>query len=82
MIHATLQFGRSFSEDRAKEIAFSLLDGVLSGSWSFKRWYDGIWNIESTADSVIRPRRARLSVGYSDIELPLTDEQKDKSNRN
>lgn len=81
MIHTTLQFGRSFSEDRAKEIALTLLDGLPSGSWIFKLWYDGIWHIDRTEDRGVRPRRARLSAADSDIELPLTDEQKDKSVR-
>jgi hypothetical protein len=81
MIRTTLQFGRSFSEDRAKETAFMLLDGLPSGSWSFHRWYRGIRDLDRTQDGVMQPRRVRLSAGDSDIELPLTDEQKDKSVR-
>jgi hypothetical protein len=81
MIHTTVQFGRSFSEERAKEIVIALFDGLPQGSWSLKLWYDGIWHIDRTEDRVARPRRARLSAASSDLELPVSEEPKDKSVR-
>lgn len=81
MIHTTLQFGRSFSEDRAKEIALSLLDGLPPGSWSYHRWYQGIWCVDRTQDRVMQPRRARLTAAESDVELPVANDQTEKSVR-
>lgn len=81
MVHTTLQFGRSFSEERAHEIALSLLDGLPSGSWSYHRWYQGIWHLDRTQDQIMQPRRASLSAAESDIESPAADGQGERSIR-
>ena len=81
MIEATVQFGRSFSEERSKEIVIGLLDGLPSGSWSYKPWYEQIWHVNRTEDRIVRPRRARISSASADLELPVSAEQKDRSIR-
>jgi hypothetical protein len=80
MVHTTIQFGRSFSDERARELALSLLDGLPPGSWTYHRWYQGIWHVDRTQDRVMQPRRARLSAAESDIESPV-DGQKERSIR-
>ena len=39
MIRTTVQFGRSFSEKRAMDLAAALLNGLPAGSWSLKPWW-------------------------------------------
>jgi hypothetical protein len=79
MIRTTVQFGRSFSEDRAKALGLELFDGLPPGSWSLKPWYERIWRIDRIEDRMVRPRRARFSTATADLDLPLRTEQKDKS---
>lgn len=80
MIHTTLQFGRSFSDEQAREVALSLLGGLATESWSYHRWYHQIWHVDRTQDRVMQPQRARLSAAESDIESSV-DGQKERSIR-
>jgi len=81
MIQTTVQFGRSISEDRAtaarEEAGLMELPG---GSWSFKLWYDHIWEAD-TDDFVWRPRRARVSAKTTDLELTVSTEGRGPSVR-
>jgi len=81
MIQTTVQFGRSFSEEHAKEIVTGLLEGLPQGSWSFKLWYEVIWHVDRTEDRMVRPRGARISAAATDIEFPVSTEQADRSIR-
>jgi hypothetical protein len=76
MIQTTVQFGRSFSEEQAKEIVMGLLDGSPQGSWSFKLWYEHIWKIDRVQDFVLRPRRANIFATATDLELSVSAEKK------
>ncbi len=74
MIHTTLQFGRSISQDRAEAAAKQAgLTELPSGSWHFKLWYEDIWE-ENRDDSRMRPRRARISAAETTLELPVSEE--------
>lgn len=79
MISTTVQFGRSFSEEHAKEIVIGLLDGLPQGSWSFKPWYEQIWKVDRVQDFMVRPRRAHISAAVTDLELSVSAEQKDRA---
>lgn len=79
MISTTVQFGRSFSEEQAKEIVVSLLDGLPQGSWSFKPWFENIWGVDRVQDFVVRPRRAQVSAAVTDLELSVSAELKDRA---
>lgn len=81
MIHTTMEFGRSISEDRAKALICEAAFGALpQGSWSLKLWYDRIWG-ESQDDFVWRPRRARIAAKMEDIELTLVESDRERSVR-
>jgi hypothetical protein len=81
MIQTTVQFGRSMSEDRARaameEAGLTELPG---GSWSFKPWYDHIWEADAD-DYVWRLRRARVSAKSTDLELTVSTEGGESSVR-
>ena len=79
MIDTTVHFARSFSEERAKEIMVELLDGLPPGSWRYKAWYDQIWRVDRVQDFMVRPRRAHISAAVTDLELPVSAEQKDRA---
>jgi hypothetical protein len=75
MIHTTVQFGRSISEDRAKiAVEEGGLTSINGNAWSFKLWYDDIWR-SHREDRIVRPQRARISVASTDLELPISEEQ-------
>ena len=79
MIQTTVQFGRSFSEERAMEVAMDLLDGSPDGSWSLKTWYEQIWKVDRVQDFIVRPRRANISAAVTELELSISSEQKDRA---
>ena len=80
MIHTTVQFGRSISEEHAKKIT-ELLDGLPQESWSYHRWHERIWDVDRMEDRVVRPRRVRISAAATEVESPVSLEQKDRSIR-
>jgi ribosomal protein S27E len=75
MIHTTVQFGRSISEDRAKAVVIPAFNDLPSGSWSFKLWYERIWDVDRTEDRISQPRRARISAASKDLEVPVATER-------
>jgi len=78
MTHATLEFGRSFSDKRATELATGLVEGLPNGSCPVKPWYDRIWQVDRTQDFIAQPHRARIYATRSDLDLTMDAEQKDK----
>lgn len=81
MIHTTVQFGRSISEDHAKAVVEKAgLDKLPSGSWAFKFGYDRIW-ITSRDDHVWHPRRACVSAKSTDLELTVSIDRSESSVR-
>lgn len=65
---ATLEFARSISEERAKELTQQHFSGLTSGSLVVKHWYDPIWRT-SPANHGPRYRRALLNAGQRDVEV-------------
>lgn len=81
MISTTMEFGRSIGDARAKAMVEEAgLASLPSGSWSFKLWYDPIWG-ESTDDFVWRPQRAFLSAGSEDLDLTVSESDRERSVR-
>jgi hypothetical protein len=79
MIQTTIQVGRSISEVRARAVVEEAgLTGLPGGSWSFKLWYDSIWEVDRD-DYVWRPRRARVSAKSTDLELTISTESGESS---
>ncbi|MFY9561063.1 MAG: hypothetical protein WAQ52_12590 [Terriglobales bacterium] len=77
MIHTTIQFGRSISEDHANEaVADSGLTALPDAPWSFKLWYDSIWQADRS-DLIARPRRALVSAATNDLELSVDEDGPD-----
>jgi hypothetical protein len=74
MTRPTIQFGRSISEQRARIlIEEAELMGLSDVEWFPKFDYDRIWK-SSRDDSMVRPRRARVTAASTDLELALSDE--------
>jgi hypothetical protein len=73
MPHATVEFSRSTSQDRAEQLARDHLQDLPQGSWHFKFWYEPIW--EDRDDTVVfRPQRVRLTAERSDIDENVFDD--------
>jgi hypothetical protein len=74
MIQTTIQVGRSISEERARAaVEEGGLTGLEGESWSFKFWYDHIW--ETDGDDFMWPlRRAHVSAKSTDLELMVSTE--------
>jgi hypothetical protein len=82
MIHTTVQFGRSISEDRARvAVEEAGLTRLPDGSWFFKFGYDHIWEADRDDDYVWRLRRARVSAKSTDLELTVSVEGGESSVR-
>jgi hypothetical protein len=82
MIHTTVQFGRSISEDRARAaVEEAVLTGLPDRSWFFKFGYDHIWEADRDDDYVWRLRRARVSAKSTDLELTVSVEGGESSVR-
>ena len=81
MIHTTVQFGRSISEERAQA---TMQDAGIAPSspfqWAYQFWYDDIWT-EVRDDSVSRPQRRLVTAKSTNLELTISDENSDLSCR-
>ena len=77
MIHTTVQFGRSISEERAQA---TMQDAGIAPSspfqWAYQFWYDDIWT-EVRDDSVSRPQRRLVTAKSTNLELTISDENSD-----
>ena len=62
MIHTTVEFGRSISVDRIKEICRTIFNDLPQGSWTRKSWYDPIWVFHSE-DGLPKRERATIEAG-------------------
>jgi len=76
MIHPTIQFGRSISQERAKAAVEDAGLTGLTGTRLLMRWYDPIWEADRD-DFVTRPQRARIVAASTDLELTVSDEGPD-----
>ena len=76
MIHPTIQFGRSISQERAKAAVEDAGLTGLTGKRLLMRWYDPIWEADRD-DFMTRPRRARIVAASTDLELTVSDEGPD-----
>jgi hypothetical protein len=82
MIHTTVQFGRSISEDHARAaVEEAGLAGLPDGSWFFKFGYDHIWEADRDDDYGWHLRRARASAKSTDLELTVSAEGGESSVR-
>jgi hypothetical protein len=81
MIHTTVQFGRSISEERAKAVATELFSDLPVGSWSPKLSYPRIWMVDRVEDHVERPRPSRFYAKESDIGLSFSQSEATSSVR-
>lgn len=77
MIHPTIQFARSISQERAEAAAKEAgLTGLSDARWLFKLRYDRIWQTDRD-DHVSRPERARISAASTDLELAVSEDGPD-----
>jgi hypothetical protein len=77
MIHTTVQFGRSISEERAQATMGDA--GIVPSTpfeWAYKLWYDDIWT-EVRDDSAPRTRRRLATAKSTSLELTISDENSD-----
>jgi hypothetical protein len=73
MLHATVEFSRSTSEDRAKQLAREHLEGLPDRSWGFTLGYDAIW--ENRDDPLVfHPQLVRLTAMASRIDEKVSDD--------
>jgi hypothetical protein len=81
MIMTSVEFGRSIGEKRATAlIKAAELDKLPGRSWSFKLWYDRIWE-ERQDDFVMRPKRARITAKSENLDLPIAEGPNERSVR-
>ena len=74
MITPTIQFGHSIDEERAKTLVAEAGLTALQGSrWSFKVWYDDIWD-DDTGDHGVRPQPVRVTAAQADHELTVSED--------
>jgi hypothetical protein len=79
MMSTTVEFGRSIGEIRARELVAKSLQGLATGSWSFKLWYDRIWVKSPSDDSFPRPRRSQFTSSSCDLTLAVSEDARTKS---
>jgi hypothetical protein len=72
MLHATVEFSRSITQERAEQLVRDHLPDLPQGSWSFKLWYERIWENRDDA-MVFRPQRVRLTAARSAIDENVSD---------
>ena len=68
MHNATIEFGRSISEDRAKALIRTLKPGLPQGALMVKHWRNRIW-VEHRDDYVRRDRRMRVVSSERSVKL-------------
>lgn len=81
MLRTTVEFARSIGEARAdamrEEAKLSMLP---TGSWSYKLWYQRIWE-EDLSAAVLRPTRARITARSESLDLAITETERERSVR-
>jgi hypothetical protein len=81
MMQATIQFGRSISQEQATTaIERAGLSGISDTPVKLKFGYDRIWEL-NRGESGVPPRRARVSASTSELELPVSEFDGDLSCR-
>jgi hypothetical protein len=73
MLHSTVEFSRSTSQDRAEQLARDHFPELPQRSWHFKLWYEPIW--EDRDDTMIsRPQRVRVTSATAEVDENVVDD--------
>ncbi|WP_316976087.1 hypothetical protein [Shumkonia mesophila] len=74
MIHTTVEFSRSISDNHAGALAREHLASLAKDSWALKSWYDPIWRPPyQWRHGTIQPRRTELTSDTKDFEVDPYD---------